>query len=750
MDTSTILLVMGDEERAHFVQQAVAHPEIAVEVYTQENFVQKIRSKTFDLAIVGGMIGSRGPLVLCESVRMGQQLPVIVLLDARTNQTAINAHRNLGIRGVQYLECDPQVSLESLGDDLRQRVLGLCEREEDADALAVWRSVGAVAEAQRQASLEAVVTTENSSAETAVSEPRETENATPEPPFLTQLADDDLEFADRIVERTKATDFRRVTVHSPREAGAEDNTVERVRERVRELERQLARLAFVYKIRKKKFDDADGRIANMMRLKDELEGHVAQLQQQLAEQNQQREQSFNAVLSQAGQAFGQLRDQSAEAVQRSSQELESKQKELEGVLAQNEDLREQLVAAHARLTEAFRERDELERCRMTSLGEHEQVLSDKDAKIESLTARLEKLSEQIERLTAREEHAAAPDLVKQMGEVIEGGSKQTEHRLQQLHSEIAKQADAIETLVAHATPMPGMGAAQIGMLQWLAARPGRVFWALIFFGGVCWMATQTYRSYFETAWGHRGDGQGLADETDTEDDQQRAVATRLSPAAKRAQAEIEALAQEESPAPLPTAPSGLNGAAESGTIAQQWDGTEEAPPPESAPGESDTEGVDDVALETPKPKTPAVIEGAGAPNPGRVNPSSGKAAPRAATEDRKSLRKKMFDARKQKRWKETIDFGIALRDGFGLDWEAEYYLAQAYEQAQQLDEAVKTYVSFASGNADNVYADDAFFSAASIRLKQNRRRDARVLFRKVADNEKSKLRDKAKEMLRKL
>ena len=68
---SNVLVVVGSRERAEFAKRALTHPQIKVEAADKEDqIVAALTGQRFDLAIVGGKIGQRGPLILCEAVRL--------------------------------------------------------------------------------------------------------------------------------------------------------------------------------------------------------------------------------------------------------------------------------------------------------------------------------------------------------------------------------------------------------------------------------------------------------------------------------------------------------------------------------------------------------------------------------------------------------------------------------------------------------------------------------------------------------
>jgi soluble lytic murein transglycosylase len=114
---------------------------------------------------------------------------------------------------------------------------------------------------------------------------------------------------------------------------------------------------------------------------------------------------------------------------------------------------------------------------------------------------------------------------------------------------------------------------------------------------------------------------------------------------------------------------------------------------------------------------------------------------------RKALRKSMLAAYDKGAFGDAVVLGNQLRDNYGLDWEAQFIMAQAQRRGGDASAALAEYLAFAEAYSDNVYADDAQFWAAEILAERGQRSEAAELYRAVIANPKTNLRQRAKKRL---
>jgi TolA-binding protein len=133
----------------------------------------------------------------------------------------------------------------------------------------------------------------------------------------------------------------------------------------------------------------------------------------------------------------------------------------------------------------------------------------------------------------------------------------------------------------------------------------------------------------------------------------------------------------------------------------------EAVEPKAKPGDQAP-----AVVETPKPgdpKKPETVAKGGVPATAAVvvAPPSPDDMPIVLTPDeRRNLRRRMFDAYKVKKWEEAADAGLLLRSGGKLDWEAALNLAQALRFANRTNDAVEAFKVFLADFPDNKYAPE--------------------------------------------
>lgn len=174
-------------------------------------------------------------------------------------------------------------------------------------------------------------------------------------------------------------------------------------------------------------------------------------------------------------------------------------------------------------------------------------------------------------------------------------------------------------------------------------------------------------------------------------------------------------------------------------VAVVWFGRDaEAPGAEAAAEDqraaTDAEGVA-VAVEA----APAPAGGA-APQGSSAGPSAAAPQTKVALEDqeRKQLRRKMFDAIKNKEWGEAADTGLGMQRIYTLDWEAALALAESLQKARRQDEAIGAYRTFLEQFPDNKAADDARYQLAGLFVTKKRYAEARRELEVVANGALSK------------
>lgn len=365
-DRRPSVLIVGSPAHTDYALRALSHPDIEVQAADKENrILAALTGQKFDLAVVGGSVGKRGPLVLCEAVRLRQELPVLVLVGDETDDGALREHQNRQLAGVRYLDFRGQWNGETppidVGQLLRSEALGALNVAEDPTAAVRW-----VEELETARSLASPANGVPVAAPVTV----ETATGTSDAPTARteELNEDDVDFAARVVERTRGVDFRteEATPGTADVDAAEVKTL-KLRHRVRTLERQLARLAFVYAQRQENFDSADATIHQLESHIELLETQHHELAQQGAHGDQraarlqrerdeyhtqwqlthkelqqarhdaeaerraraEQEQNFASMLNKAQSTFGELRDHSAQALKHNEEQLAQKQRELD-------------------------------------------------------------------------------------------------------------------------------------------------------------------------------------------------------------------------------------------------------------------------------------------------------------------------------------------------------------------------------------------------------------------------------------
>ncbi len=76
-------------------------------------------------------------------------------------------------------------------------------------------------------------------------------------------------------------------------------------------------------------------------------------------------------------------------------------------------------------------------------------------------------------------------------------------------------------------------------------------------------------------------------------------------------------------------------------------------------------------------------------------------------DERRNLRRKMFDSYKARKWEDAANAGLRLRAATKLDWEAQLNLAQALRFAGRTPEAVDMFKAFLAEFPENRYVGEA-------------------------------------------
>ncbi|MBN1959640.1 MAG: tetratricopeptide repeat protein [Deltaproteobacteria bacterium] len=401
-ETSKILVVIGDPSFSGVVNVALQHPSMQVEsAEGEQNIVNALTTEQYDAVIVGGKIGRRGPLVLCDVVRIRQtHATVLVLLRDETDDAQYKEHCSRNLDRVKYLDLrNVPVGFEQ-GLKIRSETLELLQIEEEVKSAALWPQQ-LVAPADLAQQPKSKITKErNDYNEDNYNEDSETaENAI----FDKPLTEDDLAFAARLAVRTRGVDFRSPMQASQAPEGT-DRATAKLRDRVRELERQLAYLAFVYAKRLQEFEGSEYRIEQaesknnafeqeLSRLQNESEQETERLQNQtntliekleeqthraeiaqkklqesaveierLREDIRTKEAGFINTLKQAQEAFAQIREQSNQTLalhERRTNELEEKLHTIEQELSETRNAKERAILRLTELTSELESRAQL-------------------------------------------------------------------------------------------------------------------------------------------------------------------------------------------------------------------------------------------------------------------------------------------------------------------------------------------------------------------------------------------------------
>lgn len=410
-EQQAVLVVIGGYDRAELVVQGLTHPRLDVEAAAVEDkIVGALTSRPFGLAIVGGTIGRRSPMTLCDAIRLRQQAPVLVLWTEESEGQALAEHRAKQLDGVRYLDLRGlwQQSAEKrieVGKRIRAQVMEMLAIDEDPDASEQWVLALADPEQSQSSPQEPVddSTPEAEATPVGSGDPLEKESDGDGPAlFSAVVTEEDLDFATRLVDKTRGYNFRAPPPTSGAEpTDAADKKTAKLRERVRELERQLARLASVYGSRRDLFKGAADQLAELKAAVEsaqqerasaelrsaQLEGQLLQtaeedtrLRQELQSKEEARaeqEQRFGALFAQTEETLTEQRQQAAKVAEENKQRLSDQEWKLKQAFQRLEDREAELESLRDAFVEARdRAATELEQTVRTH-SERERAASDK-------------------------------------------------------------------------------------------------------------------------------------------------------------------------------------------------------------------------------------------------------------------------------------------------------------------------------------------------------------------------------------
>ena len=350
-EPTKVLVVIGEQAFAVEVERALTHPRLQVEAAVAEPaIVAALTSRQYDLVVVGGHVGKRGPLVLCDVVRLRQSnAAVLVLLREETDEAQLADHMARQLPRVQYVDLRGVGAAIERGARVRAMALGIMQLEEDPDSGQRWPELLMAPAAQSEGG-------DSYLNEAVEPVPAEASHAGAPPGAGEAVTDDDIAFAARILSRTQGVDFRSPMAPTPVPEGT-DRATAKLRDRVRELERHLARLAHVYAGRQREFEVADGRVAQAEAERQSVEQDLQRLRQHFdeererwREQRAEREMQLDAQSRRAETAEARLQE-AAEEVARLREQGKAQEAAFGGMLKQAQDaftqLREQSAQALA-------------------------------------------------------------------------------------------------------------------------------------------------------------------------------------------------------------------------------------------------------------------------------------------------------------------------------------------------------------------------------------------------------------------
>ncbi len=811
-DPRQVIVIFGDAQQSGLALRALSHPHLTVqEARTEQTIVPALTNQRFDLAIVGGRVGRRGPLVLCDVVRLRQpDAPVLVVLGEESEEAQVSEHVARGLQGVQYLQLTGINDLIQRGTHLRAYALAMLQLDDDGATAEAWPRLQAEADSASDIQIEV-----------------STGDAAPAPlPAEATISQDDLDFAQHIAAQTRNIDFRSPPSNRPAEGA--DRTTALLRERVRELERQLARLAYVYAVRARDYDLREHQVAEhetrrqsveseMQRLRDhfneersrwttqrsEHEGHHSNLAQQVTElqahlnevsgeasrlrdELMRKEQSFTGMLKQAEGAFSALRDQSARGLQALERQLQEQTIRSQKEEQETSRLRAELDASRQRLEVAMSSTgnkgpaasEEVQH----RLGEVERLLGERVALAEELARlRAEVTARQAEVDRLRQETgkhdgelARLADEFRTREQALLARAEKLKETAAQFRATYDEQAASLAEREKDLAVVKAQLEARDGDVKRLSEEQRENARALerersrsleavlearlVAVEEFARMAAERISSQIEVlnAIEARSSKQenltnrllGVVDSLESLSPAHGAVV--LKPADYRRSSKAA------SPRFFVVLAGGVLAVALAIWGAVIFFGgdspaavEEPAPPAPSAESPEPTPAV--AAPQEPTPKTPeAAPEVAPTAEEEAAAPEPAKKLDAKAASERKEIRRGMFEAVKKKKWSDVVGLGLKMRAEFPMDWESEYQLADALRRLNRNDEAVEMYRGFTLRYPDNKYADEALFRLASLLHKQGKSSDAVSIYKTLADNPESKFRADATKALKSL
>jgi hypothetical protein len=855
---SSVLVVIGNPVEAARALACLEHPQVDLhEAHTEQTIVASLTEHRFRLVVVGGHVGRRPPLVLCDAARLRQpDVAVLVLAGDETDEATLAEHRARNPSGVTYLSLSDVSEPSQRGSRIRAeawRVLGLAE---DAESNARWPQ--RLAEAEQRAIEAGLPEAEIETVEEVVEATGPVEGApTPE----------DLEFARTVAAQTRATDFRNPAPKAPPAEGV-DRTVTLLRERVRELERKLARLAFVYAARQRDFDASERGVANEARRFDALTQELARAREELAaqkeqaaaqrredeshhsalieqctdlqarltaatteatrlrEENRQKEQNLGGLLKQAEAAFATVREQADRASAEQERRLRALETEVADLRHERDEILHELEEQqHARQAaeaatatdadevatlrrgrdDALRQLDEAKQRHAKEQDELQRRLAEAQRQPPRTGSEDPALEEEIatlrgERLAAAEEIGALrKELTLRKEELARLGTQaaRLEAEMAEVRGEFASREDALfarserlKETVAQFRKTFDEQSVRLGerdkelavMRSQLESKSADVERLMQERREATQALDRERTRSVETVLGARllaveelarmaSDRIAAQVEMLSKLDQRSTVQERAATRLLGVVDSLEAIkpAGESPPPPPPPAPTppplpwkllaaGGGALLLVGTLAGVGVTFLVAPP--TAVTSTPPAAVS--SLPAPPTTASAAAEGAApvaAPAPAAVpspaaddgaeEPAVTPAAP-AGTEDRKELRRRMFEALKKKSWAQALELGTTLREQDALDWEAEYRMGEAAQRSGKDALAIELYRGFGEKYADNKFAEEARFRLAALLVKGKQPEEAVTVLEALTASPNPRTRERATKELKKL
>jgi len=382
-DDKNVLAIIGTPGLAKLVECSLAHPDLRLDPVSKEKQIVAALAGAPSMVLVGGRIGRRGPLVLCDAVRLrNADVPIVVLLGGETDDEQLDEHRARKVGKVQYLDLRDVPSSVGRGARIRNLVLAVLHIADDPTSAQNWPRLLRRAERNEAAPDQLAVD------DTSPRPAGQRDDEPVPPPIRGPLTAEDLEFADRMVAQTRNFDLRSPAKRPSPRADAGDTTTVKLREKVRDLERRLARLAHIYRGRNKDFEASDQRTTDSSQHAETLATELSTLLEQSASERAgwERERSrlteqTSSLKERSARAEAQIADTRAQSTA-SHEEAKASEARHDAVLQQSEEafqkLKEESAQERLRQAEEHAKRlfDEVERIQQAAAQEHEELLSE--------------------------------------------------------------------------------------------------------------------------------------------------------------------------------------------------------------------------------------------------------------------------------------------------------------------------------------------------------------------------------------